>query len=66
MTDSRVRDLMYELGSDRPGFTLNPMKGTVGDFYRDNRAQDIHDLCEEILAERTSPPTDDGKGDDRL
>jgi len=55
MTDDRVRELMYELGANRPGFTLNPMKGTAGDFYRDNRAQDIHDLCEEILDDRGRP-----------
>ncbi len=55
MTDDRVRELMYELGAARAGFTLNPMKGTVGEFYRDNRAQDIHDLCEEILADRRRP-----------
>jgi len=59
MTDDRVRELMYELGADRPGFTLNPMKGTAGDFYRDNRAQDIHDLCEEILADRGRPAIHD-------
>lgn len=55
MTDDRVRELMYELGASRQGFTLNPMKGTVGEFYRDNRAQDIHDLCEEILTDRRRP-----------
>jgi hypothetical protein len=54
---------MYELGGDRPGFTLNPMKGTVGDFYRNNRAQDIHDLCHEILAERQRRTTKDENDD---
>jgi hypothetical protein len=65
MTDDRVRELMYELGGDRPGFTLNPMKGTAGDFYRDNRAQDIHDLCQEIIVERHRRATDD-ENDDEL
>ena len=52
MTDARVRELMLEMGRDRPGFTLNPMKGTEGDFYRQHRADDIELLCREILSER--------------
>lgn len=54
MTDDRARELMYQLGEDHEGFTMNSMKGTVGDFYRENRAEDIHTLCLEILADRAS------------
>ena len=53
MTDDRAREIMLEMGSERPGFTLNSMKGTQGDFYRENRADDIELLCHELIAERT-------------
>ena len=52
MTDARVKQIMLLLGEDRPGFTLNPMRGTAGTFYRENRADDIDLLCREIIADR--------------
>jgi hypothetical protein len=55
MTDTRVKEIMWELGKARPDFTLNPMKGTPGDFYREHRADDIELLCREVIAERQDP-----------
>lgn len=52
MSDDRVREIMLQLGSEREGFTLNAMKGTEGSFYRENRAEDIDNLCREILNDR--------------
>jgi hypothetical protein len=53
MTDARAVKLMYELGSKgRPDFTINPMKGTPGEYYRDRRAEDIEELCRELIAEK--------------
>ncbi|HJQ00126.1 MAG TPA: hypothetical protein VJ851_00870 [Jatrophihabitans sp.] len=52
MTDERARQIMLFMGKDRAGFTLNPMRGTAGTFYRDNRAEDIDLLCREIITER--------------
>lgn len=36
-----------------PTFTLNPVSGVPGAFFRDDRVNDIFRLCQHILAERS-------------
>ena len=53
MTDARARELMIELGTRQSAsFTINPMKGVQGEYYRDTRADDIEELCRELISER--------------
>jgi hypothetical protein len=53
MTDARAIELMYALGSEQSSdFTINPMKGTPGEYYRERRAEDIEELCRELIAEK--------------
>jgi hypothetical protein len=35
-----------------PTFTLNPISGVPGNYFRDNRVDDIVTLCRQIIAER--------------
>lgn len=44
--------MILEAGSNRNGFTMNRMKGTPGEFYRANRAEDIKAICLQLLKER--------------
>lgn len=46
MTDQRCRDEIVARGCD-----LNPMKGIIGTFYRDNRKEDLRKVCLEVLTE---------------
>lgn len=43
---------MLKLGKNRSGFTLNPMRGIVGEFYKENRKEDLIQICLEIIKER--------------
>jgi hypothetical protein len=52
VTDEEVGRMIVEAGSNRSGFTMNRMKGTPGEFYRDNRAEDIRSICLQLLKER--------------
>lgn len=47
-SNESVRGYIVNLGYD-----LNPMKGIEGQFYTDNRLSDLHELCREIINERT-------------
>ena len=51
-SEDAVRSVIIELGYD-----LNPMSGTLGEFYTESRVRDIHKLIKDILAERSD---DDG------
>ena len=47
------KTLITEIGrTTNPGFTLNPVSGIPGAFFRDHRERDIVATCEHILQER--------------
>jgi hypothetical protein len=49
------KSFITEVGqSSRRGFTLNPISGVPGNFFRNNREADIVKTCKIILAERAS------------
>ena len=54
LSDDAARAHLDFLGKFLKGsdFSLNPMSGIEGDFYRDNRKEDILYLCRELLKER--------------
>ena len=54
LTDEDARAHLEFLGRYLKGkdFSLNPMSGIEGDFYRDNRKDDILLLCRELLSAR--------------
>ncbi len=51
MTNEKCQDAILDLGKGR-GINLNPVSGIPGEFYRFNRAEDIRQVCLEILNER--------------
>ena len=50
MTNEKCQDMIIKLGKDR-GIGLNPVSGIPGDFYREHRAEDIRQVCLELLQE---------------
>lgn len=46
-TNENVRDKILELGYD-----LNSMKGVAGNYYTNNRLEDLKKLSLEIISER--------------
>lgn len=53
VTENEALQLILKAGRNRPGFTLNRMHGTPGCFYRERRADNVRELCLELLRERT-------------
>jgi hypothetical protein len=55
-TDENARKFLISIGKTLKGddFTLNPMKGVKGEFYKDNRKEDLLSLCEELIREKLS------------
>jgi hypothetical protein len=54
MTDAKARGIVIRLGKAKKGesFTMNPMSGTKGNFYRTNREEDILSVCRELIQEK--------------
>jgi hypothetical protein len=48
-TNEKVTQFIKDMG-----YSINPMKGVQGNFYRKNRCQDLKNLCREILYNRDS------------
>lgn len=63
LTNEQAKAVIREIAEDWiPGFTLNPISGVPGRFYRESRADDIDAVCLAILKERhigapTAAPT---------
>ncbi len=53
MTDRRAKEIMLMLGRAKSkGFSLNPLKGIPGSFYRENRAEDIEVVCRDLIGRK--------------
>jgi hypothetical protein len=55
MTNENAKMVISEIGRSQLGkFTLNPMSGIPGNFFRQNRVYDLQILCKKILEEKLS------------
>ena len=54
MTNEWARDIIEFIGSSMNGiqFQINPLKGTPGQFFRDNRPADLETVCRELIVEK--------------
>jgi hypothetical protein len=51
LSDAQGKELIVEVGSRKHGrFSLNPMSGISGTFFRDDRHAELHRLVEYLLA----------------
>lgn len=54
LTDEVAKEIIIKEGKKYdPLFSLNPLKGVEGDFFRENRQEDLIVLCKKIIEERT-------------
>jgi hypothetical protein len=61
MTNETAKRLILALGrSIRHDFSLNPMSGIGGHFFRSHREADVSVICRLLVAERTAPGTPSG------
>ena len=55
LTNETAKPLIQEIGVSKLGkFSLNPLKGIKGDYFRGNRVADLVGMCNLIVLERNS------------
>lgn len=55
LTNEIAKPLIEEVGRSQLGkFSLNPLKGIKGDYFRENRIADLVEMCNLIISERKS------------
>jgi len=53
LSDGVAKRLILDVGRrSRPDFSLNPIHGVPGHFFRESRRQDIENVCLQILSQR--------------
>lgn len=55
LTDTIAKRVILRIGNEKhDDFTLNPLRGIEGQYFREQRREDLKNMCEIILAERES------------